>query len=180
MTLLPGRAEAALDRLAAPLGQDRSQTAQAMIDIGVAHVSRGVRLVSVQRGYDPKGYVLYAYGGAGPMLGALVADELKIRRVVVPPHPGLFSAVGLLVADLKRVYRETAFQPVGGDTAAAVAGTFARMREGALAEFAGYGCGPELVEWEHYLEMRYHGGRASSCWRRSTSTVWRARVPGIS
>ncbi len=157
MTLEPECADAALDRLAGPLGQHRGQTAQAMVDIGVAHVSRGVRLVSVQRGYDPKGYVLYGYGGAGPMLGALVAEELKIGRVVVPPHPGLFSALGLLVADLKRVYRETAFQSVGKGTPAAIEAAFARMREAALAEFASFGCAPETVEWEHYLEMRYQG-----------------------
>ena len=116
-----------------------------------------MRLVSVQRGYDPKGYVLYAYGGAGPMLGALVAEELRIGRVVVPPHPGLFSALGLLVADLKRVYRETAFQPVGEGSPAAIEAAFGRMREAALAEFVGFGCAPETVEWEHYLEMRYQG-----------------------
>ena len=157
MTLEPARADTALDRLAEPLGQDRSQTAQAMIDIGVAHVSRGVRMVSVQRGYDPKGYVFYAYGGAGPVMGALAADELRISRVVVPPHPGLFSALGLLVADLKRVYRETAFQAVGDDTPATVTAAFERMRETALAEFAGFGSAPEAVQWEHYLEMRYRG-----------------------
>ena len=157
MTLEPDRADAALDRLGEPLGQDRGETAQAMVDIGVAHVSRGVRLVSVQRGYDPRGYVLYGYGGAGPMLGALVAEELGIGRVVVPPHPGLFSALGLLVADLKRVYRETAFQPVGEGSPAAIEAAFGRMREAALAEFAGFGCAPKTVEWEHYLEMRYRG-----------------------
>ena len=157
MTLEPAHADAALDRLAEPLGQDRSQTAQAMIDIGVAHVSRGVRMVSVQRGYDPKGYVFYAYGGAGPVVGALAADELKIGRVVVPPHPGLFSALGLLVADLKRIYRETAFQAVGIETPAMVSAAFERMRQTALAEFAGFGSRPEDVQWEHYLEMRYRG-----------------------
>ena len=157
MTLLPDRADAALERLAGPLGQKLSETAQAMIDISVAHVSRCVRLVSVQRGHDPKGYVLYGYGGVGPMVGALVASEIKVRRVVVPPHPGLFSALGLLVADLKRVYRETGFQTVGEDAPALVDAAFGRMQEEALREFAGYGCDPGQVQWEHFLEMRYRG-----------------------
>jgi N-methylhydantoinase A len=157
MTLLPDRAEAALERLAGPLGQTLGETAQAMIDISVAHVSRCVRLVSVQRGHDPKGYVLYGYGGVGPMVGALVANELKARRVVVPPHPGLFSALGLLVADLKRVYRETGFQMVGEEAPARVEAAFDGMRANALSEFAGYGCQPDQVQWECYLEMRYRG-----------------------
>jgi len=157
MTLEPDQADSALDNLTGALGQNRDQTAQAMIDIAIAHVSRGVRMVSVQRGYDPKGYVFYAYGGAGPMMGALAAEELKISRVVVPPHPGLFSALGLLVADLMRIYRETAFQPVGDDTAGHVITAFERMRAAALDEFAGFGSDPETVQWEYFLEMRYRG-----------------------
>ncbi len=157
MTLEPDQADAALDSLSGRLGQNRGQTAQAMIDIAIAHVSRGVRMVSVQRGYDPQGYVFYAYGGAGPVMGALAAEELKISRVVVPPHPGLFSALGLLVADLKRIYRETAFQPVGEATPDRVTTAFDRMRGAALDEFAGFGSLPETVQWEHYLEMRYRG-----------------------
>jgi N-methylhydantoinase A len=158
MKLHRDRADAAIERLAGPpLGQTPAQTAQAMVDIGVAHVSRCIRLVSVQRGHDPKGYGLYGYGGMGPMLGALAAEDLGIRRVVVPPHPGLFSAVGLLLADLKRVYRETGFAPVCDGTAIRIDQTFARMREAALAEFADYGCAPDQVQWEHLLEMRYSG-----------------------
>jgi N-methylhydantoinase A len=158
MKLHRDRANAAIERLAGPpLGQTPAQTAQAMVDIGVAHVSRCIRLVSVQRGHDPKGYGLYGYGGMGPMLGALAAEDLGIRRVVVPPHPGLFSAVGLLLADLKRVYRETGFTPVCDGTAIRIDQTFARMREAALAEFADYGCAPDQVQWEHLLEMRYSG-----------------------
>jgi N-methylhydantoinase A len=157
MTLIPDRAEAALERLTGPLAQTHDQTAQAMIDISVAHISRCVRLVSVQRGHDPKGYVLYGYGGAGPMVGALVAGELNARRVVIPPHPGLFSALGLLVADLKRVYRETGFQMVSEEAPARIEAAFERMQAEALREFSGYGCEPDQVQWECYLEMRYSG-----------------------
>lgn len=157
MALLPERAEAALETIASRVGQDTAAMAQAMVDIGVAHISRCVRLVSVQRGHDPKGYVLYAYGGMGPMIGALAAAELKIATVVVPPHPGLFSALGLLVADLKRIYRETAFAPVEVGTIASIERAFDRMKAEAIAEFAGYGCTPDQIRWECFLEMRYRG-----------------------
>jgi N-methylhydantoinase A len=157
MTLHRERADAVVGALASPLSQTSSQTAQALIDIGVAHVSRCIRLVSVQRGHDPKGYSLYGYGGMGPMLGALAAEELGVRRVVVPPHPGLFSALGLLLADLRRVYRETDFVPICDGAAARIDRTFARLHETAIAEFLRYGYPASALRWEHFLEMRYSG-----------------------
>ncbi len=157
MTLLPERATAALAELAAPLGQGPDDMARAMVEIGAANVSQGIRLVSVQRGHDPKDYTLYAYGGMGPMLGALSANELKIRRVVVPPYPGLFSALGLLVADLKRIYRETHFLRVTDTVATDVGAAFARLRAQAEVEFAGFGRAPEEILFEHELEMRFVG-----------------------
>jgi N-methylhydantoinase A len=128
-----------------------------VVDVSAAHVSRGVRLVSVQRGRDPKGYVLYAYGGMGPVVAALVAEDLGIRRVVIPPLPGLFSALGLLVADLKREYRETGFLPVGADAPDRIAEAFSRMEAEARRELAGYGSSPDEIEWERHLEMRSRG-----------------------
>lgn len=157
MTLLPERAEAALEELGRPRGRDGAAMAQALVDIGAANVSRGVRLVSVQRGHDPKGYALYGYGGMGPMISALSAEELKIERVVIPPFPGLFSALGLLVADLRRIYRETRFMPVGDDAGPAVRETFARIEEAARREFAGFGTAPGDLVFERALEMRYQG-----------------------
>jgi N-methylhydantoinase A len=157
MTLHPDRSDAALCSVATLLAQSVDSLAQAIVDIGVAHINRAVRLVSVQRGHDPRGYALYAYGGMGPMVGALVAEELRIDRVVVPPYPGLFSALGLLVADLERTYRQTSFAPLTPETAANVGQVFARLRADAEAEFAGYGHAPDRIELETQLEMRYRG-----------------------
>ncbi|MGX7709508.1 hydantoinase/oxoprolinase family protein [Methylobacterium sp. Gmos1] len=157
MRLLPERARGALSDLADTLGQGPDDLARAMIEIGAANVSQGVRLVSVQRGHDPKDYALYCYGGMGPMIGALTGRELKIRRVVIPPYPGLFSALGLLVADLKRIYRETRFLRVGDRVAEEVAEAFAGLRAQAGAEFAGFGRAPAEIEFRHELEMRFVG-----------------------
>ncbi|RIK39384.1 MAG: hypothetical protein DCC58_15340 [Chloroflexi bacterium] len=157
MPLHPERAAAALAPLARALGQDSTQAAQAMVDIAVANINRAVRLVSVQRGHDPRGYALYAFGGMGALVGALVADELRIRRVVVPPHPGLFSALGLLVADLERTYRRTRLLPLQPETLPEIAAIFAGLRDAAEAEYAGYGYRPEQVETHAFLEMRYRG-----------------------
>lgn len=157
MTLRSDKSDAALKKLADQLGQSIDAMAQAMIDIGTAHVSQGIRLVSVQRGHDPKDYALYGYGGMGPMISALAAAELKIRRVVIPPYPGLFSALGLLVADVKRIYRETRFLPVTADIVPIIEATYARMREEAEAEFAKLGYAKSDIVCGHELEMRYQG-----------------------
>jgi N-methylhydantoinase A len=157
MRLAPERSEAALAALATAHGQEPAALAQAIVDIGVAHIERAVRLVSVQRGHDPAGYALYAYGGMGPLVAALVAEELRIARVVIPPHPGLFSALGLLVADLERSYRRTSFAPLTEETLPEIRAIFAQLRAEAEAEFAGYGHPPEALEIETQMEMRYRG-----------------------
>jgi N-methylhydantoinase A len=157
MRLYPDRAAKAIAGLAERLNQSVESTAQGMIDIAVAHTNRCVRLVSVQRGYDPRDYVIYAYGGMGPVVGVLVAQEMKIERVVVPPHPGLFSALGLLMSDLRRIYRRTGFTAISSDTPGELARTFELMRAEAISEFAGYGYPAEQMQWETWAEMRYRG-----------------------
>lgn len=153
MTLQPQAATLALDSL----GNTASKTAQAMIDIATAHIGQGIRLVSVQRGHDPKDYALFGYGGMGPMISALTAEDLKIGRVVIPPYPGLFSALGLLVCDLRRIYRETNFMPVDDGIGTRALSAFELLRERALAEFDGFGHPADAVVFEHALEMRYQG-----------------------
>ncbi len=157
MPLYPERASDALTPLATSLKQDAESFAESMIAIAVANITRAVRLVSVQRGHDPKQYALYGYGGMGPMVGTLVADELGTGRVVVPPHPGLFSALGLLVADLERSYRLTRVAPLTAETLGDIRTIFQRLRDDAEAEYAGYGYDPGQIEIVAQLEMRYRG-----------------------
>jgi N-methylhydantoinase A len=157
MKLYPESAEKAIAPLAELLNQTIQSTAQGIIDIAVAHTNRCVRLVSIQRGYDPRDYVIYAYGGMGPVVGALVAQEMKIQRVVVPLHPGLFSALGLLMSDLKRIYRKTGFTAISSETPGEVACSFDLMKAEAIGEFSGYGYRAEQIQWETWAEMRYRG-----------------------
>jgi N-methylhydantoinase A len=157
---LGGKMALHLDRAAkalATLGPSASESAHAMIDIATAHIGQGIRLVSVQRGHDAKNFALYGYGGMGPMMSALAAEDLKIRRVVIPPYPGLFSALGLLVSDLKRIYRETNLMQVDEHASRRVAASFERMRERAVEEFTRLGRDRDELVFDHALEMRYSG-----------------------
>ncbi|MEV0344669.1 hydantoinase/oxoprolinase family protein [Nonomuraea sp. NPDC050680] len=93
-------ADKALERLAGPLGVSRAAAAHAVHEIVSASMASAVHVVTVQRGIDPRGYALVAFGGAGPMHAARVAERFGIATVVVPAHCGVASAAGLLVGDL--------------------------------------------------------------------------------
>ena len=93
-------AEAAIaEHLAGPLGRSVEAAAHGMLRLAAAAMMRAIRAVSVERGRDPRRFALSAFGGNGPLFGAALAAELGVKRVIVPPMPGVFSAFGLLVAD---------------------------------------------------------------------------------
>jgi N-methylhydantoinase A len=86
-------------RMSRPLGVEA--LAEGIITIAVARMTSAIREISIQRGHDPRDFTLIAFGGAGPMHALAMAEEIGIPRVLVPRHPGNFSALGLLAADIK-------------------------------------------------------------------------------
>ncbi len=100
IALSPPLADRALDRLAGPLGVTRAEAAHAVHEIVSASMASAVHVVTVQRGIDPRGFTLVAFGGAGPMHAARVAERFGISRVLVPAHCGVASAAGLLTGAL--------------------------------------------------------------------------------
>ncbi len=99
--------QAILSQCATPLGLDLLQAAHGIIEIANAHMIGAMRLISVQRGYDPRDFVLVAFGGAGPLHANAVARELDIPTVLVPPSPGIASALGMLMTDIKHEFVAT-------------------------------------------------------------------------
>ena len=100
-------ARAAIERLAAELGMDAMATAQGIISVVTANMARAIRVISVQRGHDPRDYTLVAFGGAGPLHAARLARELDIGRILVPRTPGILCAMGLLLTDLRADFATT-------------------------------------------------------------------------
>jgi N-methylhydantoinase A len=94
-------AHEAVAGVAEPLGLGVEEAAEGIIAVGMAHVVKALRRVSVERGVDPREYTLVAFGGAGPLHAGRLLRELGLASVIVPPYPGLFSASGLLAADLR-------------------------------------------------------------------------------
>lgn len=114
-------ARAAVARLAARLGAPIERTARAMIATADAEMARALRRVSVERGIDPRTCVLVAFGGGGPLHACGLADQLGMRRVLVPPHAGVLSALGLAVAPERRMAIASVMQQVDTVDAASLA-----------------------------------------------------------
>lgn len=153
----PAAAEAALGRLGEKLSLTPAQAAEAMTQIVEANMTQAIRLVSTQRGYDPRNYTLVAYGGAGPIHAASVADELGMTRVLVPAFAGVLSAFGLLVADIARDYVQTDVvlaENLGPDDFRV---RVARMTDKAATEFGGLGFAADRLVFFPSLDVRYEG-----------------------
>jgi len=103
-------AQAAIgERIGDPLGLGVTEAAAAIVEIVNSNMAEGLRIVSVERGRDPREFALIAFGGAGPVHAAALAAELQIPEVIVPPASGAFSALGLVASDLKRDYSRTLY-----------------------------------------------------------------------
>jgi N-methylhydantoinase A len=103
------------EHVASPLGIDLVAAAAGILRVAHANIVRGVRVVSIERGHDPRLCTLVPFGGAGPMHGTPVARELRISRVAVPPAPGILSALGQLLSDLRHDLIETHIFPYSLD-----------------------------------------------------------------
>jgi len=113
MTLDPSLAARVIEsHVAEPLGLSLEEAARGILDIADANMLRILRLVSVQRGYDPRDFGLVVYGGAGPLHATALASQMSIRQVILPRYPALFSAFGLLSADPSADFTQTVMLPL--------------------------------------------------------------------
>ena len=145
------------DRIAAPLGLDLLQAAEGIHRIANARTMRALRAVSTERGRDPRDFALMAFGGSGPIHAAGLAQDLAIGQVVVPPLPGLFSALGLLCSGVE--HHDVRSCLLGGDDlqAPALEQIRAQMQEQQLAQFAAEGFGADQVGLRCSADVRFRG-----------------------
>jgi N-methylhydantoinase A len=148
---------AAVERLAGRLGMDVMATAQGVISVVTANMAKAIRVISVQRGHDPRDYTLMAFGGAGPLHAARLAKELEIRRVLVPRNPGILCAMGLLLTDLRADFATTRLTPLGDGALAPMEAAFTALAAQAEAWFGQEGIGPGERMVKRTVDMRYAG-----------------------
>ncbi len=148
-------AAAVRTRLAEPLGVDMRTAAAAVIDVVNHAMGEVLKIVSVQRGHDPRDFVLAAFGGAGPLHAAALASELGIAEVICPPIPGAFSALGLIGTDLKRDYVQTLFTTTDSADPAAMEAAFIALEGKGAAMLDRAGVTPERRRFERFVDARY-------------------------
>ncbi len=154
------------EKVAEPLGYDAVRAADAIIQVANANMADAVRLISIRRGYDPRDFCLVAFGGAGSVHAAHLARELDIPAVVVPPYPGITSALGCLLLDVRHDLFRTYLTTAEGASGAALEAEFEKLEAEARERLAVEGISGERVQLRRLMDMRYVGQ-----WRSLTVPV---------
>jgi N-methylhydantoinase A len=145
------------ERIAKPLGLPLAEVAYGIYTIAAATMTRAVKAVTTYRGRDPRDFVLIGFGGNGPMVAAAVARALSIRKVLIPPAPGVFSALGLLMSEIEHEFSSSLFrstQELGDDEFARL---FANLETLGRAAMEGEKGPSEKLTMRRFAELRYAG-----------------------
>ncbi len=146
----------ALDRLAGQLRTDRAEAARGIVRIANNNMVNALKLVSVNRGHDPREYTMIAFGGGGGMHACALAVELGIKKVVIPKQAAVFSAWGMLMSDLRRDYMQTRIIELDSKSVASdLKQSLEELEEQALREFAGESIEAGRVRFIRYGLFRY-------------------------
>src|SRR5215470_12409471 len=157
MKLATTRIEPALRRLEWTSAWGTSEElAQGVIDVVNNNMEQAIRLISVERGYDPRDFALFCFGGAGGLHAASLARSLGMRRVVVPQFPGALSALGLLLADVRKDYSRSLLIDAE-DSAAKLKSTTAELHQLGLADLQAEGFKQREIRWTDFVDLRYRG-----------------------
>ncbi len=147
----------AFARLGEPLGLDVVETAQGVLRLANANMVNALKLVSTNKGYDPRDFALMAFGGGGALHALELAEELRIPRVIIPTNAAVFSAWGMLLTDIRRDYTMTQLHALTPSIGSQLEDTFAAMKERARTDFAAAAMNPAEMTFAHYLDLRYVG-----------------------
>ena len=147
--------KAGVARLAKSLRLDDRQAAEGVVRVANQHMARAIRLISVERGHDPRTFALISFGGAGAMHACSLAEILGIPGVVVPNDPGILSARGMLTADVVKDYARTVLLPLAGLNKKSLASHFSPLLQKGREDlkFEGFA----KPAFSLFIDMRYLG-----------------------
>ncbi len=161
-SLLDGRmvldaeaARAAIDQIAQATGLSREKAARGILEIADNNMVGAIRVVSVERGHDPRDFTLVPFGGAGPLHGCALAELLGMKRILVPPAPGVLCAQGLLAADLKSEFTMSIAEPLLDADQHRIQAAFRCLEEKADAWFTQEAVAPADRRMRRIALMRY-------------------------
>ena len=152
-----GASRALVEQIGSHLGLNAEATARAIVDIAVNKMALAVRAVSIDRGLDPRDCALIAFGGAGPLHACAIARDLHIPTVVIPPLPGHFSALGMLIADIRHDFVRTFYRGLDELDCAEIVAIVEEMRREARGLLEAENVAPDSIGYETYLDLRYVG-----------------------
>jgi N-methylhydantoinase A len=156
MKLHAGRSRKAIEALAAEAGLTPRRLAEGVVEVAESTMAGALRVVSVQRGFDPRDFTLLPFGGAGGLHACALAEKLSIPRILIPVHPGLLSAVGMVLSDSIRDYSLSVLRP-GEMSPSEMEGLFAPLEARARREMSDEGVTPEQLRLERSIDLRYLG-----------------------
>jgi N-methylhydantoinase A len=150
-------ARAITEGVAEPLQMSPTEAAEAVLTVANANMADAVRLISIRRGYDPRDFALVAFGGAGPLHGAALAQELSIPTVIVPPNPGITSALGCLLVDIRHDLSSMFLRRADAADPAEIEAEFGKLEQEARERLKHEGVPDEQVSLQRSIAMRYLG-----------------------
>jgi len=157
MSLTGDRVISAFDALAHRMGLEPLEVAEGVLDVANTAMERAIRVISVEKGYDPREFSLFSFGGAGGLHAAFLARLLNIPRVMLPQNPGILSAIGMIMADVVKDYSLTIMQSQDQVTFETLTQEFRDIEEKGIEDLLAEGIARENVLLEEYLDMRYEG-----------------------
>ncbi len=143
------------EKIAKPLKLEVLRAAYGIAQVANAAMMRALRAVSTERGRDPRGFTLVAFGGSGPLHATALAESLGISRVVVPMYPGLFSALGLLLADYRHDYVRSVALTLDKVDPATIFQQYETLEASARTELAHEGVAPDAMRFERQIDLKY-------------------------
>jgi N-methylhydantoinase A len=157
MKLDRAKAEAAVARVARPLSLSVPEAAEGIVRIIEVKMEEAIKAISTMRGHDLRDFMLLAFGGAGPVHAARMARDLGMAGVIVPLYPGVFSALGLLMSDVRHDYIRSRMTPISQLKSADVAAVFAELEAQARADLHRDGFEEKDIRIECAIDLRYAG-----------------------
>ena len=146
-----------MEDMASQIGISGTELAEGILDVANSNMERALRVISVQKGFDPRDFALFSYGGAGGMHCAYLARMLSIPRVIVPENPGILSAVGMIMADVLKDYSQTVMIPDSNINYNRICECFHFLEDRAMGEMKTQGFTEDGIELDYLLDMRYQG-----------------------
>ncbi len=157
MSLDRAASEETASSLARKFGMSKVDLAEGVIRVANARMEQAIRVISIERGFDPRDFTLLPFGGAGPMHALEMADALHISRVLVPRYPGVLSALGLILADFVKDYSLTVMREMEEVTSGELTKAFEPLLARGKSDMASEGFEEENIVLEKALDLRYKG-----------------------